>query len=159
MQSLLNLAVEKNASDLHMQVGLPPCLRVYGELVFLTEKGILSEKDCSCGRKLLLIKRVYGRDTDFLKLKSGKIIPFLYFNYIVEQYGEYISGFQIIQESWKNIKIKIKPTKKFKKDIELELAKKISAYLDEVTVIFEQVKLFELSASGKRITVISKIKQ
>ena len=45
VHTLLNLTVEKNASDLHLQVGMPPCLRIYGELSFLTEYGILTDED------------------------------------------------------------------------------------------------------------------
>lgn len=42
MKSLLDLAVEKNASDLHLTVGTPPILRVDGRLLPLTEQGVLT---------------------------------------------------------------------------------------------------------------------
>ncbi|HSX42142.1 MAG TPA: type IV pilus twitching motility protein PilT [Candidatus Saccharimonadales bacterium] len=42
MKSLLDLAVEKNASDLHITVGTPPILRVDGRLLALTDQGVLT---------------------------------------------------------------------------------------------------------------------
>jgi len=46
IQTLLLKVIERSASDLHLQVGNPPCLRIYGELVFLSEEGVLTEQDC-----------------------------------------------------------------------------------------------------------------
>ncbi len=46
IQTLLLRVAEKNASDLHLMVGSPPCLRIHGELSFLNEEGVLAEKDC-----------------------------------------------------------------------------------------------------------------
>ncbi len=46
IQTFLTKAVERNASDLHLLVGSPPCLRIHGELVFLNEDGVLTEQDC-----------------------------------------------------------------------------------------------------------------
>ena len=34
LETLLHQAVEKNATDLHMTVGIPPQLRINGELTF-----------------------------------------------------------------------------------------------------------------------------
>ncbi|HSW68901.1 MAG TPA: type IV pilus twitching motility protein PilT [Gammaproteobacteria bacterium] len=42
LTELLALTIEKNASDLHISPEKPPILRIHGELVFLTESGILS---------------------------------------------------------------------------------------------------------------------
>ncbi len=44
MKSLLDLAVEKNASDLHITVGTPPILRVDGHLLPLTDQGVLTSE-------------------------------------------------------------------------------------------------------------------
>ena len=44
MQGLLKLAVERGASDLHMVVGIPPSLRVDGEIVFTELSPLSSDK-------------------------------------------------------------------------------------------------------------------
>ena len=35
---ILNLGVEKKASDIHIAVGVPPTYRIYGKLVSFSEK-------------------------------------------------------------------------------------------------------------------------
>lgn len=45
IQALLETTINRRASDLHLVVGSPPCLRIYGELVYLKEEGNLSEAD------------------------------------------------------------------------------------------------------------------
>lgn len=42
IEELLQITIDRNASDLHLQTGSPPCLRVDGELVFLNEKEVLT---------------------------------------------------------------------------------------------------------------------
>lgn len=46
IQKLLEIVVDQNASDLHLIVGVPPCLRIHGELSFITDEGNLTEQDC-----------------------------------------------------------------------------------------------------------------
>jgi len=43
LNDLLNLTVEKGASDLHLTVGLPPVLRIHKELVFVGEEKLIPE--------------------------------------------------------------------------------------------------------------------
>ncbi len=45
IQELLEIAFEKEASDLHLLVGSPPCYRFNGELQFLQGEAALSEKE------------------------------------------------------------------------------------------------------------------
>ena len=44
IKELFKIAVEKKASDLHLVVGLPPILRIDGELVSLKTKGVVTDK-------------------------------------------------------------------------------------------------------------------
>lgn len=46
IQNLLQTLIERKGSDLHLNVGSPPCIRVYGELVYMADRGVLTEKDC-----------------------------------------------------------------------------------------------------------------
>jgi twitching motility protein PilT len=45
IQNLLQLTIDKGASDLHLQVGQPPCLRIHGELSFITGENPLTEEE------------------------------------------------------------------------------------------------------------------
>ncbi len=51
MKSLLDLAIEKKASDLHLTVGLPPILRIDGRLIPIADKNVLTAETCE---KLIL---------------------------------------------------------------------------------------------------------
>lgn len=51
MKLLLDLAIEKKASDLHLTVGLPPILRIDGRLTPIADKGVLTAESCE---KLIL---------------------------------------------------------------------------------------------------------
>ena len=42
MKELLDLAIEKGASDLHVTVGVPPALRIDGKLLPITDKGVVT---------------------------------------------------------------------------------------------------------------------
>lgn len=47
INKLLQETIERKASDLHLVVGTPPCVRVHGELVFLSNEPILSKESTS----------------------------------------------------------------------------------------------------------------
>lgn len=59
LNELLQAMVERKASDLHLVAGLPPGLRIQGEMVPLAEAGALSPDDCQ--------QLVYGILTDLQK--------------------------------------------------------------------------------------------
>lgn len=44
IQRLMEILIEREASDLHLVVGSPPCLRIHGELVLLADEGLIDEK-------------------------------------------------------------------------------------------------------------------
>jgi twitching motility protein PilT len=46
MKKLLDLAIEKKASDLHLTVGIPPMLRTDGHLNPLVDEGVLTAETC-----------------------------------------------------------------------------------------------------------------
>jgi twitching motility protein PilT len=45
IQSLLQLTIDRGASDLHLQVGRPPCLRIHGELSFVGNENPLTKEE------------------------------------------------------------------------------------------------------------------
>jgi len=46
IEKLLEIIIQREASDLHIVADVPPCIRVHGELEFLNELGILTKEDC-----------------------------------------------------------------------------------------------------------------
>ncbi len=64
----------------------------------LGDVGVLSDKQCECGRGLPILKKVVGRKSDFFVTKSGKLVHGEYFTHLF--YGmPNIEQFQIIQEN------------------------------------------------------------
>lgn len=118
--------------------------------------GICSEKPCTCGRQSSLIERIDGRSTDFLKLKSGKLIPFLFFNYSFEQYGPFVKSFQIIQQSYAEILVRLVPTELFTEQTKESIIDKLSSEFEGEKIEIELCKEIRLGKNGKMITVISK---
>lgn len=66
--------------------------------------GVVSDAECSCGRKTLLLKKIVGRTTDFLKLNNiiigSPVLTVLMGKFDIEQY-------QIIQTNANSITCKI----------------------------------------------------
>jgi twitching motility protein PilT len=50
IDKLLSLAIEKQASDLHISAGMPPCMRIHGDLVWLNAQALTHETN----RKLFM---------------------------------------------------------------------------------------------------------
>lgn len=46
MKDLLDIAIERKASDLHLTVGIPPTIRIDGRLTPLVEHGVLTSESC-----------------------------------------------------------------------------------------------------------------
>lgn len=67
------------------------------------DKGIITKKECECGRKLRILKEISGRSVDFIKLKDGRSIsPYTIMNKL--NFLNIIQ-FQIIQEQLGKIAI------------------------------------------------------
>ena len=45
LRTLLGDIIKKNASDLHLSVGMPPAMRIDGELHYIDAAGVFSEPD------------------------------------------------------------------------------------------------------------------
>lgn len=114
-----------------------------------------SQEPCSCGRKLLSIKKIIGRDNDVIIAPNGKILIAqtftTYFKYIPE-----VMQFQIFQASKDKLEIRIKTLNgKLTDEIENKIISYWSDYLNNTMKI--KINLFEeipLLASGKRRFII-----
>jgi phenylacetate-CoA ligase len=126
------------------------------------DRGILSEKACSCGRGFPLLKKVEGRIRCIFKNKQGDLIDggaFIRLFY----FRENIKQFQVIQESLEQITINIvlknkKQSKIAEKDF-LEISESIKKIMkSNIIITYNLLDVINPSPSGKYGYVFSKVK-
>lgn len=115
------------------------------------DRGSLTRTFCACGRKLLRLKKIYGRNVDFIILPSGKrISPYDLMNVmnIIN-----IKQFQIVQESTQNIVVRY--VSDLNEQVISGLKEKMRQIVEEsMEVKFECVDSIPLYG-GKMKTIIS----
>jgi phenylacetate-CoA ligase len=95
--------------------------------------GIWTERPCSCGRTLPLMKCVEGRTVDFILTKDGRKIHGEYFTHLF--YGvRGLRQFQLIQKDLNLIEIKIIKTLEWDACKEPQILEKIRSYMQDSTL-------------------------
>jgi phenylacetate-CoA ligase len=118
--------------------------------------GELDHNPCACGRGLPRLKRVQGRQTDFLVTPSGKIVHALAIIYAIREMPA-IKEFQVLQDELMHVLIRVVTTPAFSNvDRERLLAKANIALGEGMRISLEIVSEIPRSASGKFRYVISK---
>ncbi|HSI20934.1 MAG TPA: hypothetical protein VLA04_04545 [Verrucomicrobiae bacterium] len=116
------------------------------------------KKVCPCGLAHQKIAAIDGRVTDFITLKDGSTVPYLFFNYSLEQYGSKIRQFQISQPSVEKIVVKVVATKEFSKSEQKELATLLEKGMRNMCVVeVKPVEKISLAKSGKFQIVDKKV--
>ena len=123
--------------------------------------GILSERNCQCGRGLPLLEKVVGRINSRFKNKFGDFISAGLF-YSLFYFKENIRQFQVIQETVESILInlilidknKLKEMDKFFKENNQKIQKIMG---HKITVKYNIVDEIKPSPSGKYMYAFSKI--
>jgi len=127
------------------------------------DRGILSDKSCSCGRGWPLLEKVEGRMRSVFRNKQGDYIDggafirFFYFRNNIKQ-------FQVIQESLEQIEINIvlkdkERVKKTEKDF-LEISNSIKKIMkSKIRIKYNLVESIEPGLSGKYAYIISKVEK
>jgi phenylacetate-CoA ligase len=128
------------------------------------DTGIWAENECSCGRKLPLLKQITGRVTDTFYKKDHTQVYGGYFNRLF-YFRDWVKKFQVIQEDYDEIRLIIIPQKTSENIRELyyqqlnEITTKIQLVLGkECRVNYEFVTDIPPTASGKYRYTISKVK-
>lgn len=128
----------------------------------IDDRGILSEKACSCGRGFPLLKKVEGRIRCIFRNKQGDLIDggvFIRLFY----FRENIKQFQVIQDSLEKIIINLvlkdrKQSKLAEKEFR-EITKSIEKIMkSDVIIKYNLVDVIDSSPSGKYGYVFSKVK-
>lgn len=77
-------------TDLH-NFGMPFIRYEIGDLARL------SDRQCSCGRGLMLLDDIVGRSLDVIRTPAGKIVPGEFFPHLIKDFHE-IYRFQVVQK-------------------------------------------------------------
>jgi len=108
------------------------------------------ENHCICGRGLFTIKRIEGRDNDFLITPSGKYLIVHNFTGYFEWINT-VKQFQVIQEEINKIIIKLVVNETFNEYEKEKIHKYWSTYVGEdIKIYIELVDNIPLTTSGKR---------
>jgi len=96
-----------------------------------------------------LLEKIIGRDTDFVRTRSGKIIVVEYFSAICEFFPE-IYQFKVIQRNLNEIEIEYIPDEKFSEETLKSIEHQILDYLkEEFPIIWRKVDVILSTPSGK----------
>tara|TARA_B110001452_G_scaffold211979_1_gene182524 strand:- start:717 stop:2072 length:1356 start_codon:yes stop_codon:yes gene_type:complete len=121
--------------------------------VFVEEKN-----KCKCGVTYPKIKKVVGRTTDFFQNKKGDKIDGEYFTHLLYFLPE-VNRFQIVQEDFMNIIIKIQGVKGcISHEKTLDIIQKVRLVMgDDCIVNFSYVNEIEKTKTGKFLYTYSKL--
>ncbi len=123
--------------------------------------GLLSSEICPCGRGLPLLARIVGRTTDFLITRNGNKIPSIAIPWEFLA-SEGVEQFQIVQESYGDMIVKIVLTETYQKEHVDQLSDRImdqfgSMVGDGMNVTVEFVDQIPATRDGKRRVVVSNL--
>ena len=116
-----------------------------------------SKQKCSCGRNLLAIDKIDGRDSDILITPKGKFLIVHNFTGYFE-WIDSVDQFQIIQEKIDEFNILLKINDKYTKEEENKIYQYWKKYINEdVKIKISVVDDIPLTRSGKRRFLIERI--
>ncbi len=122
---------------------------------------VAGRNDCPCGRKTLVLDSVIGRTLGYFKKADGYLA---HSHFIVQAlfFRDWIKRFQVVQELFDKIVIRVELKKDAKPDQEEldDIVRKIQMVMgQDCCVLFDFVEKIEPSPSGKFIYTICKINQ
>jgi phenylacetate-CoA ligase len=124
----------------------------------LDDACVLCKEMCRCGRQFPLIESIEGRLDDIVSLSDGSLLNFQFFFNFMKNYSE-IDQYRIIQEDWEHIRVILLCKEEyFKKTVDRLKSDFRALYIKGVNVSFERVRDIPLESSGKRRSIISKVK-
>jgi phenylacetate-CoA ligase len=119
--------------------------------------GSWSDSACACGRPFRLLEKVWGRSSDMITTRSGKLIHGEYFTHLFYHVSE-VSVFQIVQESIDCVHVSIVLRKGVRYFNSEKIRKEIAEALGQgVECKVSTVDAIPLSASGKHRFTISRV--
>ena len=131
-----------------------PLIRYYlGDIAVRRKDG----ETCACGRKLPMLEKIIGRDTDIVVSPAGKKLIVHFFTGIFEHFAE-IRQFRVIQHSIDNIDIEIIKSEEFYPEVLDQITKRIyELAAEEFPFRYTVVDHIPPTASGKPQIILSKL--
>jgi len=128
----------------------------------IEDRGILSKKECSCGRGFPLLEKVEGRIRSMFRNKQGDLIDSGLFIRLFF-FRDNIKQFQVIQESLDQITINLVLKDKQKLKVVIKDFREIGEVIkvimgDDTKIKYKIVNEIKHSPSGKYLYTFSKIK-
>jgi len=113
--------------------------------------GIISTKDCTCGRNLKMLESIEGRVTDMIYSPAGKHISLYFFALIFQGLSDYINEFQVVQKKKSDeLVLKVVPTKKYNDEIENKILNQVKKMDDSFRIFIEKVDEIKPEYFGKK---------
>lgn len=119
----------------------------------------LTNKKCTCGINLPIMKQIYGRESELLVDDKGSLIPGSFMPHLVKNVLGSIREYQIIQEIKGELKVKIVKNNNFDKEDINYFISNLKKYFGNTKINLEYVKKIPRLKSGKKQAIISKIKR
>lgn len=124
------------------------------------DQAIISDNECSCGRKSKLITRIMGRTCDYLIGQNGEFLHWAYFWHLIFDSNiaeaRNLKKFQIVQQSKAEILIKLVSDKLSEDESEF-IIKDVKRRLGDINVFIVYVEFIENTETGKYRPVINLI--
>ncbi len=136
-------------TDLH-NYGMPLIRYLTGDLA-VAHKG---SSRCACGRGLLRLSSLEGRQSDLLRGSDGQGIPGLVFNAIFASLGGKVEQFQAVQRRDGRIDLKVVPGPEFDDGVVEGLKSRLHPYLGQLPLSIRVVQSIPALPSGKRRYVV-----
>lgn len=119
--------------------------------------GVLSNRECPCGRGLPLMERVEGRTDAFVQVPSGQIFSPIIWTILLRRFYD-IAQFRVTQEKIDRIKIQVKPRSDLTRSAIEQITENVRKILGkEVHINVEPVDEIPRNNSRKIRAVISKV--
>ncbi|MFW9989148.1 MAG: phenylacetate--CoA ligase family protein [Candidatus Odinarchaeota archaeon] len=113
--------------------------------------GVISTKDCTCGRNLRMFESIQGRVTDMIYSPSGKHISLYFFALIFQELSDYISEFQVLQKKKSDeLILRVIPTKKFNDTIKSRIINQVMKMDDSFMISVDKVDEIKPEPFGKK---------
>ncbi|MCQ1536889.1 phenylacetate--CoA ligase family protein [Methanosarcina sp. KYL-1] len=112
---------------------------------------------CSCGRYVFSLKEIHGRTLGYFKKRDGSLV---HSHFIVERlfFKDWIRRFQVIQEDFEDILIRVEKYKEPKNEDFAEISNKVKIIMGENCLVrFEFVDNIKPTESGKYLYTICKV--
>lgn len=125
----------------------------------IEDKGVISNRMCSCGRGLPLVDRIVGRQADFLKRLDGSLVAGIS---LIERTLTAIPGLaemQLIQDELERICVKVVKDSYFNETSESDLRRELQiVFGKQVQIEISFVSALSQTVAGKHRFVINNIK-